>query len=156
MLPLRWTGCPWPIFETHIFLQNAAAKRSSESLLADNNNTGTLHHRCTQSLIPCQCNLQSLGLIYLFIFYFSPLLDHLLTNPLLPIAVREKKCNNSKQCTLPRGCCNADYSVCELIRSVSEYEVSRWIYLEFGFQMTTGDVWLKGLRGWFCSPWLSW
>lgn len=154
MRPLNWIGYPWPMFEAHIFLQNTAAQHSSEYLLADNNNTSALHHRWTQSLIPCRCNL------VLFIFYFSPLLVRLLTNPLLPITLKiiclkgegGGEYKNPKQCTLPRGCCNADYSVCEPIRSVSEYEVSRWIYSESGFQTTSGGVWLKGLWGWVLFP----
>lgn len=40
-----------------------------------------LFSRCMCCLIPCQCNPQAIG----FIYCISPLLDHLLTNPLLPI-----------------------------------------------------------------------
>lgn len=119
------------MFEAHIVLQKIAAQHSFESLLAENNNTDALHHRYTQSLIPRQGRLQPVGLIYFkFFFYFCPRLEHLLTTPLLPITlkiivVEEGGEKPQNKCTLPRETCNADYSVCELIRSVSEYGVSR-------------------------------
>lgn len=80
-----------------------------------------LFSRCMCCLIPCQCNPQAIG----FIYCISPLLDHLLKNPLLPITskiIRLKE--GKKQCALPQGCFNAAYSICELIRSVQVYEVS--------------------------------
>lgn len=72
------------IYEAYIFLQNISAKHLADFPLGENNNNNNAfapQHRCMCYLIPCQCNPQAIG----FIYFISPLLDHLLTNPLLPV-----------------------------------------------------------------------
>lgn len=162
MRPLNWIGYPWPMFEAHIFLQNTAAQHSSEYLLADNNNTSALQHRWTQSLIPCRCNLQPVGLIYFLLlssagsssdkfFIANYLEDHMFEGG--RVGGNTKTQNNALylgvvvMLIIPSV---NRFAQCQNMRSVVEFiqnlasrrrqEVSDWKVCEDGF----------------CSPWLSW